>query len=464
MTVVDDVEAPDGPQKLAVQVARKLEREILERRWPVGELLGSETELRERFGVSRAVLREAVRLLEHQEVATMRRGPGGGLVVCAPNPSHATRAFVIYLEYVGTSIEHLVRARRLLEPLAARLAAEVIDEDDIAALRALARPPGGATDAELADGEFHVVLGRLSGNAVLQIFMEVLTRLTVRHSLTARRPSPDETAAVRATSARRHVEIVDAVIAGDAVAAQERLSAHLGEVEAWLASRRLRQADEPMSTRPVDPSPGESHAVKLGELVAARIHDDITGDGRQVGEVLGSETELLARYGVSRAALREAVRILEHHNVARMRRGPGGGLVILAPDPTAAIHTMALYLDHRGLRSRDLREVREVMEVGCVQAIAADPARTDLVDRLRRAVGEPDTFHATLAELARNPVLTLFLRVVTEFELRHGSPDRPRRTPEAARPAHEAVVAALVAGDDGLAQHRIRRHLHDPAR
>ena len=42
-------------------------------------MLGAEAELRERYGVSRAVLREAVRILEYHGAVTTKRGPGGGV-------------------------------------------------------------------------------------------------------------------------------------------------------------------------------------------------------------------------------------------------------------------------------------------------------------------------------------------------------------------------------------------------
>ncbi|WP_156736555.1 GntR family transcriptional regulator, partial [Mycobacterium sp. E3298] len=49
--------------KLASGIARDLEAEIVRRGWAIGESLGSEHALQERFGVSRSVLREAVRLV-----------------------------------------------------------------------------------------------------------------------------------------------------------------------------------------------------------------------------------------------------------------------------------------------------------------------------------------------------------------------------------------------------------------
>jgi DNA-binding FadR family transcriptional regulator len=215
-----------------------------------------------------------------------------------------------------------------------------------------------------------------------------------------------------------------------------------------------------MRTRPADPGPDDRRQRKLAEITAGRVHDDIISDGRQVGEVLGLESELLTRYGVSRAVLREAIRILEHHSVARMRRGPSGGLVILEPDPTASIHTMALYLDYQGLSPDDLRVVREAIELGCIQAVTAASVP---VTRLHAALGQDsgDVFHTELAELAGNPVLTLFLRIITELWARHSRTERPP-TPAVeteVRRVHDKILDAVLAGDEGLAQHRMRRHL-----
>jgi len=70
--------------KLASMVARDIEADIVRRGWAVGESLGSEIALQQRFGVSRSVLREAVRLVEHHQVARMRPGPNGGLILVRP--------------------------------------------------------------------------------------------------------------------------------------------------------------------------------------------------------------------------------------------------------------------------------------------------------------------------------------------------------------------------------------------
>jgi DNA-binding FadR family transcriptional regulator len=461
--------------KLAAQVARAIEAEVLRLGWPVGRSLGSELELRERHQVSRSVLREAVRLTEHHQVARMRRGPNGGLFVTAPDAGPATRAVIIYLEYVGTSITDVLQARLLLEPLAGGLAAARVTEDGIAALRAglvgevrrLAEPGMCSQDV------LHLLLARLSGNPVLELFVDVLGRLTTRYAHTSQRiPKADVLAAKQASHAE-HLGVVDAVISGDAATAQIRLAAHLQAVTAWIEQHRVRRATRGPA-RPVARRLAERPRAKLAEVVAARIQDEIARQGWPVDAVLGSEAELLARHGISRAVLREAVRLLEYHSVARMRRGPGGGLVVTRPDPQASIDTMALHLGYRGVGRDDLRVVRDAVELGALATVIdrhADPAVGERLGAAVRWASEgrpddparPDMFHTELTELAGNPVLALFLRIIIELFRRHTQvQDQPLPGAEAAHDVqrvHQRILDAVLAGDAGLARHRLRRHL-----
>ncbi|MFC8517292.1 FadR/GntR family transcriptional regulator [Streptomyces sp. NPDC057257] len=482
MATAVDREPADGESgalvgKLAAQTAQRIEASVIRQGWPVGESLGSETDLRDWLGVSRAVLREAVRLVEHHQVARMRRGPGGGLIVSAPDAGPATRAMVIYLEYVGTSVTDLLQARQLLEPIAAGLAADRITEEGIATLRT-------ALESELAHWDdpsvhsqdpLHPVLGQLSGNPVLHLFIDVLTRLTARYAHLSRRISKAEMHAAKETSHREHKAVVDAVIADDGARAQTELSLHLESVAGWIEKHRVRRGQR-ISGNVVEPELAEGPRAKLAEVVAARIHDDIAARGWQTGMVLGSETDLLARYEISRAVLREAVRLLEYHSVARMRRGPGGGLVVTEPEPQASIDTMALFLEYQGVTADDLRIVRNAIELGIVARVTARHAQgdTEVAERLAKAVRwttegpaddprKADLFHSELAALADNPVLSLFLAIITELFRRHASgQDRPLPGDAAAnevRHVHQRILDAILQGDAGVARHRMRRHL-----
>jgi DNA-binding FadR family transcriptional regulator len=467
-------DAADAPaDKLAAQVAQRIEADIIRNGWPVGDVLGSEQDLQGRYGVSRSVLREAVRLVEHHQVAGMRRGPGGGLIVSAPDAGPATRALVIYLEFIGLGAEDLMQARLLLEPLAASLAADRVTEEGIARLRDLLAQEVARDEEPGLDSQdlLHVLIGELSGNPALHLFIDVLTRLTSRYVSTTRRITKDELAAGKATSRESHLAITEAVIAGDTGRAAGTTSQHLVEVGEKLRTLRGKRAPRAGGA---GGSTAEVPGAKLAEVIAGRIHDEIARRGWPIGHVLGSESDLLARYGVSRAVLREAVRLLEYHAVARMRRGPGGGLVVTAPEPDASIDTMALYLDYRGVTPEDLRAVREAIELGTLGQVMARRDDPDVSDRLTAAIArtdEPtapgrtgaDRFHTELAVLSGNPVLVLFLRILTELWSRHtANTASPTPGPDAAATVehiHKRILQSLLDGDEGVARHRMRRHL-----
>lgn len=466
--------------KLASLVARDIEADIVRRGWAVGESLGSEHALQQRFGVSRSVLREAVRLVEHHQVARMRRGPNGGLYICEPDAGPATRAVVIYLEYLGTTLGDLLNARLVLEPLAASLAAERIDEAGIARLRAVLHAeeqwrPGLPAPRD----EFHIALAEQSKNPVLQLFIDVLMRLTTRYALASRTDSATEASEAVDHLHAHHSAIVAAVTAGDSARAKTLSERHVEAVTGWLQRHHAGDGGPGRATRRRLDS--EAPRGKLAELLAATIGDDIAASGWQVGSVFGTETALLERYRVSRAVLREAVRLLEYHSIAHMRRGPGGGLVVAEPAAQASIDTIALYLQYRDPSREDLRCVRDAIEIDNVTKVVKRLGESDVAaflathrhglpensrqtaDEVRRAIAEEFDFHVGLAQLAGNAMLDLFLRIIVELFRRHWS-STGQALPTwsdvlAVHHAHLRIVEAVEAADDSVACYRLRRHL-----
>lgn len=466
--------------KLASLVARDIEADIVRRGWAVGESLGSEHALQQRFGVSRSVLREAVRLVEHHQVARMRRGPNGGLYICEPDAGPATRAVVIYLEYLGTTLGDLLNARLVLEPLAASLAAERIDEAGIARLRAVLHAeqqwrPGLPAPRD----EFHIALAEQSKNPVLQLFIDVLMRLTTRYALASRTDSATEASEAVDHLHAHHSAIVAAVTAGDSARAKTLSERHVEAVTGWLQRHHAGDGGPGRATRRRLDS--EAPRGKLAELLAATIGDDIAASGWQVGSVFGTETALLERYRVSRAVLREAVRLLEYHSIAHMRRGPGGGLVVAEPAAQASIDTIALYLQYRDPSREDLRCVRDAIEIDNVTKVVKRLGESDVAaflathrhglpdnsrqtaDEVRRAIAEEFDFHVGLAQLAGNAMLDLFLRIIVELFRRHWS-STGQALPTwsdvlAVHHAHLRIVEAVDAADDSVACYRLRRHL-----
>lgn len=218
-----------GPSKLGEMVAARIEREIMQARWPVGRLIGSESELLERYQVSRAVLREAVRLLEHHGTATMRRGPGGGLIVRRPDARAVTRSVALYLDSERVTPDQLLEARMAIELIAVQFATERIDEDGIVRLRnALAIEEAavhGRMTPEAAGAEdVHSVIAELSGNPTIQLFSQTLVELEQElFRAVDRRHRP----AYRERFLAEHTAIVEAVVAGDVAVARHRMQRHL---------------------------------------------------------------------------------------------------------------------------------------------------------------------------------------------------------------------------------------------
>ncbi|QFU89569.1 FadR/GntR family transcriptional regulator [Amycolatopsis sp. YIM 10] len=220
-----------APSKLAEQVARRLEDKIVELGWPVGEVIGSEPDLLAEFGISRAIFREAVRLLEHHSVARMRRGPGGGLVVTTPDTSSVVRAAALHLQFDNAKPRDVFEARSALELKIVELATENIDEDGIRLLRAtLDQEAAIQASDRLGTHDIHLVIADLTGNPAMRLFLEVLTKLTV----------PPRTEGVEEVRERgRHVRhahdrIVEAIVAGDVALARHRMQTHLVAMSRYL--------------------------------------------------------------------------------------------------------------------------------------------------------------------------------------------------------------------------------------
>ncbi len=222
--------APRTPNR-AIALARQIRHEVVDRGWPVGAVLGSEDELARRYEVGRPVLRQAARLLEHQSVATMRRGPGGGLVVVAPDGESVTEAVALYLQFRDVATRSLFDARTALELACVQAATEQLTEGGIAQLRQMldAEQTGAAGDTVAHAQDFHTAIAALTGNAAMELFVRSLGRLT--H---ARTQSSSDLQQQAEDVRLAHRRIAEAMIAGDAGLARHRMLRHLQAIAEHL--------------------------------------------------------------------------------------------------------------------------------------------------------------------------------------------------------------------------------------
>lgn len=153
------------------QVARYIREQIHSGHFTEGYKLPSERRLAEQFGVSRVVVREAVKVLHTMGLVESRRG-SGVYVRNDPIPT-VSRALTLSVTPEEESIQGLFELRESLEVLAARLAAARRTQAQLTAiegaladnLRAVAR--GDAAATHVADQQFHAAIGEVSGNPYL---------------------------------------------------------------------------------------------------------------------------------------------------------------------------------------------------------------------------------------------------------------------------------------------------------
>jgi GntR family transcriptional repressor for pyruvate dehydrogenase complex len=226
------VRIPKGSELLAQRVRAA----ILVGDLPVGSQLPSEHEMVRQFGVSRATVREGLRLLEADGLIVTRPGRKGGATVCRPSAGTHTRSLALLLEFDGATLGALLEARRVLKPVSGRLAADRARPAELAEMRAaLEEMRGVVADPEAfhrASIRFHLAIAEATHNPVLAIYATSLAELI--YDPICQVPFTAEDLAAGVWSCQR---ILEAIEARDGAAAERRLTRHLVGVERAVEQR-----------------------------------------------------------------------------------------------------------------------------------------------------------------------------------------------------------------------------------
>jgi GntR family transcriptional repressor for pyruvate dehydrogenase complex len=213
--------------KASEVLADHLRENILRGELPEGSPLPTERELGEKSGLSRASVREALRILESEGLIQTRPGRNGGASVKQPNADAIARSVGLYVRGHRIRLESLLETREVIEPAIARLAALNRDEADLAHLaEAQARLKSSTWDRVAyleANLDWHMAVARASRNEPLIGFMTAIAG--VIHSATALEPF--DTDEVRALTIAAHDRILAAISAGDSEAAERRMARHV---------------------------------------------------------------------------------------------------------------------------------------------------------------------------------------------------------------------------------------------
>jgi DNA-binding FadR family transcriptional regulator len=214
--------------RLHEEVARQIARRIILGDFPVGATLPAESELIGRFGVSRAVIREALRSLEASGMIVVRHGRR--TVVTPREEWDVLDRLVLAIHrdegLIGPLMHDSLHVRRMLEPAIAAEAAERATPELLGALAACLERQAALLDQPDAfleeDITFHNLLAGATGNRVLMRVMVVIRDLLhVSREVTNRLPNTIPGALAS------HRRIYEAVQDGDAARAAQAMTDHL---------------------------------------------------------------------------------------------------------------------------------------------------------------------------------------------------------------------------------------------
>ncbi len=159
---------------LSTQIANAIRKAILDGALSVEERLPSETELADRFGVSRATVREAMKRLAAQNLIRSERGASGGAFVNRLTFDEARGDLVgttrLLIGMNNIPFEDAIEARYLLESSCLALACENRSDDDLTAMaREISLQSGDLSDEDFCDSDvrFHSVIAKATGNPLL---------------------------------------------------------------------------------------------------------------------------------------------------------------------------------------------------------------------------------------------------------------------------------------------------------
>lgn len=231
----------------------------------------------------------------------------------------------------------------------------------------------------------------------------------------------------------------------------------------------------PRSSRKPAPGPAfrpVGRKKRAYEQVADQLRELIVSGDLAVGDRLPSEVELGERLGVSRATVREALRVLSAEGLIDTRKGARGGSFVTRLDVASLARTLGTSLvllrATEDVTAREVTEARLLLQVAAVRA-AARRATPEQVEHLRELVAEDGDataaerlaraaqFQYAVTEASGNRLLALALGPVGAALAAHVS-DEPQEADTVDR-SNRVILEAIAAGDADAAERAMREHI-----
>lgn len=165
------------PKNLYIEAMCSIKDAIFRGDYLPGESLPSEKDLSLLLGVSRPVLREALRALQTQGFLDVRRGSRGGTYITDLSNISIRDNLEDLLRIGKLSMADLTQARLLLEPEVFRLAAQHATEEQLSEMEALVHKASETKDQKRKiqlDSDFHRLVATASGSPIYIRFMQTI--------------------------------------------------------------------------------------------------------------------------------------------------------------------------------------------------------------------------------------------------------------------------------------------------
>jgi DNA-binding FadR family transcriptional regulator len=226
--------------RLADQVSNQLKKAILHGEYQTGEKMPTEHQLVAIFGVSRVIIREAIRNLERSGLIEIKRGPKGGAFVQPVRHDAVSQIIQDLFKRARGTVDDIMEVRLEIEPIVAGLAAERATKDDIRMLKeALEGMPGPPSrEYVAANVNFHRHLAACAHNPIYHILVNILMDFTEELILKIK---PENMVFHDTVS---HAELLQLVSRKDAVNARRKMRSHLEDIVPVLKDAEIRYIHE----------------------------------------------------------------------------------------------------------------------------------------------------------------------------------------------------------------------------
>lgn len=222
---IGELTIEDHSSKLGDRVQIQIAEWLRATGYKIGAKLPGERELARRFGVSRPVLREALRALQQQGLIAIQ--PGRGNFVRGNGLVAAMEAVATSLSSYDITMQELAESRSLIEPYIASVAAQRRTDADLDLMeQALARMEFAGANKKAfmaAVWDFHIAVAKATHNHVFALWMQPMMKYIFE--------SRKEVVGLKEVRERAficHKEILDAVRKQDAERASKAATTHIG--------------------------------------------------------------------------------------------------------------------------------------------------------------------------------------------------------------------------------------------